>query len=68
MQHSTATGLTWRSATACNGGNCVQVAATDDGVAVRDSKNPDGGVQLYTASEWRSFLAGAKNGEFDDLI
>jgi Domain of unknown function (DUF397) len=59
--------LTWRTATSCAAGNCVQVAVTDDGVAVRDSKNPDGGLLLYTASEWRSFLIGAKNGEFDGL-
>jgi hypothetical protein len=34
---------------------------------VRDSKNPDGAVLLYTAAEWRDFITGAKNGDFDDL-
>jgi hypothetical protein len=36
-------------------------------VAVRDSKDPDGPVLLYTRAEWRAFLHGAKAGEFDDL-
>jgi len=37
-------------------------------VAVRDSKDPDGAVLIYSAAEWRDFIAGAKNGEFDDLF
>jgi len=45
--------------------NCVEVAFVGDGVAVRDSKNPDGGVLLFTQSEWDAFVAGAKDGEFD---
>jgi len=34
-------------------------------VAVRDSKNPAHPVQVYSATEWREFIAGVKNGEFD---
>jgi hypothetical protein len=34
---------------------------------VRDSKNPDSGVLLYTPHEWDCFLDGARRGEFDDL-
>jgi hypothetical protein len=67
VQRPTPAELTWRTATSCNAGNCVQVAATDGGVAVRDSKNPDASFLLYTASEWNSFLVGVKKGEFDDL-
>jgi hypothetical protein len=43
------------------------VATTAGGVAVRDSKNPDGGALLFTASEWQSFIDAAKGGEFDNL-
>jgi hypothetical protein len=45
---------------------CVEVAAlSGDGVQVRDTKDRDGGTQVYTDHEWRCFLAGAKRGEFD---
>lgn len=37
-------------------------------VAVRDSKDPNGPVLMYTAAEWRAFLDGAKKGEFDNLV
>ena len=46
--------------------NCVEAAPTaDGGRAVRDSKNPTGGTQFYTAPEWSAFIAGVKAGEFD---
>jgi hypothetical protein len=61
--------LSWQKATASGTGGCVEVAATSDGgVAVRDSKKPEGAVLWYTAYEWQCFLAGAKAGEFDELI
>lgn len=46
-------------------GACVEVAITSEGVAVRDTKDRDGGTQLYTPEEWRAFVAGVKDGEFD---
>lgn len=46
--------------------NCVEVATTQDGGrAVRNSKRPDGPVVLFTPDEWRAFILGAKDGEFD---
>jgi hypothetical protein len=61
--------LKWRKSSACATQNCVQVAATGDSmIAVRNSSDPDGATVLYSAAEWRAFLVGAKNGEFDDLI
>ncbi|MBC3842748.1 DUF397 domain-containing protein [Streptacidiphilus sp. 4-A2] len=60
------TGPFKKSSFSGNQGDCVEVAqATDGGRAVRDSKNPDGGTQFYTASEWSAFIAGVKAGEFD---
>jgi hypothetical protein len=47
--------------------NCVELAAVDGGVAVRDSKDPDGRVLHFTRGEMLAFLQGAKAGEFDDL-
>ncbi|MFD0656785.1 DUF397 domain-containing protein [Thermocatellispora tengchongensis] len=49
-----------------NGGQCVEVASNLPGVvAVRDSKDPDGGKLFFSPDEWRAFLAGAKTGKFD---
>lgn len=62
------TGLTWRTALSCNGGTCVAVAVSDQLVLIADTKKLDGPVLSYTLEEWREFLAGAKNGDFDDLI
>ncbi len=37
--------------------NCVEVAANLPGiVAVRDSKDPDGGVLIFSPYEWKVFL------------
>jgi hypothetical protein len=45
--------------------NCVEVAFVDGAIAVRDSKQPEGAVLLFTQAEWDAFVAGAKDGEFD---
>jgi hypothetical protein len=56
----------WFKSTRSSGnGNCVEVAILDRGVAVRDTKDRSGPVLLFTPAEWDSFVAGAKNGEFD---
>jgi hypothetical protein len=59
--------VTWRKASFSNtqGGNCVEVADLPDGMAVRDSKDPEGPILLFTLAEWRAFLEGAKHGEFE---
>ena len=46
-------------------GSCVEVAIQQDGVAVRDSKDPAGPALEFTAVEWLAFLAGVRSGEFD---
>jgi hypothetical protein len=61
--------LTWRKARrSLGGGACVEIASVRGGAAVRDSKDPEGPVLLYTAAEWAAFLDGARNGEFDDVV
>jgi Domain of unknown function (DUF397) len=59
--------LPWRTARASGGGGCVEVARRGGLIAVRDSKNPEGAVLMYTPHEWDCFLDGARRGEFDDL-
>jgi hypothetical protein len=57
--------LTWRKSSYSSGGtgDCVEVANSVHGVAMRDSKNPDGGVLTFTPRDWRSFLGRIKDGE-----
>ncbi|MGW0893912.1 DUF397 domain-containing protein [Saccharopolyspora gloriosae] len=43
---------------------CVEIARSDRAVAARDSKNPDGGVLLFGAASWTSFLNGIRTGRF----
>jgi Domain of unknown function (DUF397) len=58
--------VAYHKSTASSGGACVEVAGcTCDEVRVRDSKDPDGPVLVFTRDEWRAFLDGAKKGEFD---
>lgn len=58
-------GRRWQKATYCGSNACVEVARTDYGVMVRDSKEPDGDPLAFTAESWTAFLAGVKAGDFD---
>ncbi|MGW6521709.1 DUF397 domain-containing protein [Streptomyces sp. NPDC054962] len=63
-------GAVWVKSSYSNatGGNCVEVAALPGGgVAMRNSRDPQGPALVYTAPEMTAFLAGAKEGEFDYL-
>jgi hypothetical protein len=58
----------WIRATADgDNGQCVELRRTEDGVDIRDSKDPDGPVLHYTPAEFAAWLDGAKKGEFDHL-
>lgn len=56
---------TWRTSSySGTNGQCVEVAVVGNRIAVRDSKDRSGPVLVFTQSEWRAFLAGARDGEF----
>jgi len=49
-------------------GNCVELAALPDGgVALRNSRDPQGPALVYSREEINAFLDGVKDGEFDLL-
>jgi Domain of unknown function (DUF397) len=61
-----APGAWWKSsASGSNGGDCVEVTFAEESVLVRHSRDPRGPVLSFTRSEWRAFIAGTRNGEFD---
>lgn len=57
----------WRksSRSSPSGDNCVEVAFAGDAVAVRDTKNREAAMLVFTGDEWTAFLDGVKAGEFD---
>lgn len=55
-----------KSSASPNDSNCVEVFMTDDAVMVRDTKDHgQGPMHTYTHAEWKAFLQGVCNGEFD---
>ncbi|ASR34538.1 DUF397 domain-containing protein [Prauserella marina] len=73
MQIAGAGPIEWRKSSfsggnSGGGGNCVEMAVLpDDRIAVRNSKNPDAGMVLFTRSEMAAWFEGVRAGEFDDL-
>lgn len=63
-------GLQWRKATASTDhGECLEIAVTpSDEVAVRNSKDPNGKVLVFTRKVFAVWLQGVKRGEFDYLV
>ncbi|HET8661647.1 MAG TPA: DUF397 domain-containing protein [Micromonosporaceae bacterium] len=62
--------VAWRKSTRSNpSGNCVELATlpAGAGVAVRNSRDPNGPALVYTREEIAAFIAGVRDGEFDDL-
>lgn len=61
-------GVTWRKSRHSGQlGNCVETAALGGGeIAMRNSRDPGGPALIFNRAEMAAFLAGAKDGEFDD--
>ena len=57
-----------KSSLSFSNGNCVEVAnLSEGGVAVRNSRDPEGPVLRFTPDEWHAFIGGAHLGEFDSF-
>lgn len=59
-----------RSRRSSPSGNCVELAKLPDGagVAVRNSRDPEGPALIYTPAEIAIFLRSVRAGEFDHLL
>jgi hypothetical protein len=63
-------GVQWQKSGRSNpSGNCVECAALPDGgVAVRNSRDPEGPALIYTPAEIEAFILGVRDGDFDNLL
>ena len=57
--------VTWRKSARSGHDGCVEVAFADRRIAVRDSKDRKGPVLVFTPREWKAFVGGVRDGEFD---
>jgi hypothetical protein len=44
----------------------VEIAFVDGYIGMRNGAHPEGPVLVFTPEEWDAFVAGAKDGEFDE--
>jgi len=59
-------GLAWRKARrSANNGACVELAAANGQILIRDSQDQNGPVMKYSECSWDLFIANAKMGQFD---
>ncbi|MFB9433548.1 DUF397 domain-containing protein [Streptoalloteichus tenebrarius] len=68
MRESATSAVTrWRksSHSSPNGTACVEVAASEDVAAVRDSKNPTGPALVFASSAFTAFIGAVKQGQLD---
>ena len=50
-------------------GNCIEVAKLPSGgVAMRNSRHPDGPALVFTHQEFEAFVLGARDGDFNNLL
>ena len=63
--------VTWQKSRRSNPtGSCVEMAALPDGsgIAVRNSRDPQGPALVFTMAEIAAFVQGAGDGDFDNLL
>lgn len=58
--------LIWRKSSRSGSKECVEVARARPNIrAVRDSKDPNGGILEFQPATFESFMANIKSGRFD---
>lgn len=68
MSNSDLANATWFKSSYSNGtGECIEIAAVGEAVAMRDSKDQSGPTLVFTPGEFNAFVRGAVDGEFNNL-
>ena len=57
--------LNWQKSTLCAAGECVEIAAHEDVVIMRNSSCPEAGYIYLSPTEFGDFVRAAKAGEYD---
>jgi hypothetical protein len=57
----------WRAGKPCDSGACVEIGILEESVLIRSSADPHGRYVTLSRDEWRVFVAGVRDGDFDDL-
>jgi len=58
---------TWHATRQCDTGACVEIGTLGESVLVRSSRHPDGLYIALSRDEWCIFIAGVKDGDYDNL-
>jgi uncharacterized protein DUF397 len=56
--------IVWHKSTKSAAANCVEVAAVDGSILVRDSVNPRGLMLRFPSAAWSAFLAQTRDKDF----
>lgn len=62
------TGVAWRKSSFSESGNCVEVAAQDRSMLIRDSKNPEGKILSFSSRTWQEFIQAVRRNTATDLV
>jgi hypothetical protein len=57
----------WRTSSRCDSGACIEIGKLGAIIMVRRSADPDGTCLKLSGGEWREFVTGLKDGQFDGL-
>jgi hypothetical protein len=60
-------GSIWRKSSFCNNATCLEIAISSEseGIFIRDSRNLGGPILHVSHDDWRAFVKGVQNREFD---
>ena len=58
--------MTWVRSSHCDANACIEVSRVGDFVVIRGTEAPEWPTTV-SVDEWATFVAGVKNGDFDEL-
>ncbi|MEU4240416.1 DUF397 domain-containing protein [Actinoplanes sp. NPDC026619] len=58
--------MTWRRSSFCADGTCLEIAADDARIHVRDSKDVGLPILSFDQADWMRFVSEVRNGRFEN--